>query len=575
MKRVVRILFIFLLLFFVGVKKVSALTIEEDTTLENDITDGIYIPEGKSVTLNLNGHSITGRINKSNYTGTIINEGTLIIEGDGEIKCTSHQAVINKKNLIINGGTFKTQKQDYNILSEGESLIINNGNFDKGIILKLSGNDKIKKFEINGGNFNSKESKIYLDNSSKEKNIYRDVIIKNINISELILGGFDANVSSVENITIENTNITGNNNNSFIYNGSGNIFIKNIESGNALITGNPKRINIENGIFKTLGLSGNSNSTNTTLINLIVTSQLYIENPNNNATIKCGYYEEVSSYKQAVSEHLGGNILIEDGKINKLNGYGEGKINIKGGTITGTIISDNSSTITIENGIFKGILISKNTPVNKKANGNGTFEIRGGVFDIEPINEFVNSEYIKETNLENRIIVTKESEIYNNISSSIIDATTIDERDIELIKNRAKNKYNIVSYYNVLNSEMTGNKELINYVKETAEYKKVTINLPDNLPNIEEGSKRNYVILVLNDKEVDIIDNIQINYNEIEFKTNKFTTYALGYYDTNNDSQNVAKRIKQPANNKRKYSKIVGLLNRKITLPKNNILKPL
>ena len=120
MKRVVRILFIFLLLFFVGVKKVSALTIEEDTTLENDITDGIYIPEGKSVTLNLNGQNITGKINKSNYNGTIINEGTLIIEGDGEIKCTSHQAVINKKNLIINGGTFKTQKQDYNILSEGD-----------------------------------------------------------------------------------------------------------------------------------------------------------------------------------------------------------------------------------------------------------------------------------------------------------------------------------------------------------------------------------------------------------------------------------------------------------------------
>ena len=573
MKRVVRILFIFLLLFFVGVKKVSALTIEEDTTLENDITDGIYIPEGKSVTLNLNGHSITGRINKSNYTGTIINEGTLIIEGDGEIKCTSHQAVINKKNLIINGGTFKAQKQDYNILSQGESLIINNGNFDQGIILKLSGNDKIKKFEINGGSFNPQKSKIYLDNSSKEKNIYKNIIIKNINISELILGNFDANGNSIENITIENTNITSSNNNSFIYNGSGNIFIKNIESANALITGNPKRIYIENGIFKTLGLSGNSNSTNTTLINLIVTSQLYIENPNNKATIKCGYYEEVSSYRQAVSEPLGGNILIEGGKINKLNGYGEGKINIKGGTITGTIISDNSSTITIENGIFKGILVSKNTPVNKKVNGNGTFEIRGGIFDIEPTNEFINREYIKETNIENRIIVTKENEIYNNISSSIIDATTIDERDIELIKNRAKNKYNIVSYYNVLNSEMTGNKELINYVKETAEYKKVTIKLPDNLPNIEEESKRNYVVLVLNDKKVDIIDNLQINYNEITFETNKFTTYALGYYDTNNESQNVAKKTKRTTNNKRKYRKIVGFLNRLITLSKTNTLK--
>ena len=560
MKKVVRIIIVFLLLFFVGVKKVSALTVEENLTLEKDIRDGLYIPQGKTVTINLNGHSITGMINKKNYTATIINEGTLIIEGDGEIKSSSHKAVINQKKLTINGGTFISEKNDYNILSDGESLIINKGSFNQGILLKNSSNYKVRKFEINGGNFDKYKSKIYLNNSNNEKNTYKDIIIKNIIIEKLILENHLANIETNENIVIENTSITGKNN-SFIYIGKGNIFIKNMECSNGIIKGIPKKIYIENGKFDTLGISGNSNSTNTTLINLIVTSQLYIENPNNNAIIKSGYYEEISSYKQAVSEPLGSNITIEGGKINKLNGYGEGKINVKGGTITGTIVSDNASTITIENGVFKGALISNNTPVNKKVNGNGIFDIEGGTFDIEPSNEFINQEYIKETSIENKIIVTKENDIYNEISSNIIDATMINEKDLELIKNKANNKYNIISYYNVSNSKMTGNKELINYVKETEKYTDVTLKLPDNLPITEEDKKIKYVLIGLNDGDAYIIDNIQVNYNEIVFKTNKFSTYALAYYDTNNDSKNNVKKMKKPTNKKRKYREIIGFLN--------------
>ena len=552
MKKVVKIIVIFLLLFFVGVNKVSALTVEENLTLESNITDGIYIPQGKEVILNLNGHDVTGVINKNNNKSTILNEGTLIIEGYGEIK----------------------SRQNPSVITQGKSLIIHGGNFDKEIILKLSGEEKERKFEIDGGKFNSKYSKIYLDTCSNSNNFYKDITIKNIIINELILGNnISSNTNSIENLNIENTTITGSKNNSFLYNSNGNLFIKNIdvENGESLITGTPKRIIIENGRFKTLGLSGTLNNIDTTLINLIVTSGLYVEGPNNKVTIKSGYYEEVSNYKQAVSKHLGGNIIIEDGKYGKINGYGEGKINVKGGTIEGTVVSDNLSTITIENGIFKGILISKNTPVNKEVNGNGIFKIKGGTFDIEPINEFIDEKYKKEINIENKIVVTKESEIYNSISSNIIDPTTINNNDIELVKTKAKNKYNIVSYYEVLNSKMTGNDEFIDYVKETEKSLKVTLKLPDNLPPVEEESKRNFVILSFNEGNVEIIDNVEINYSEISFKTNKFSKYALAYYDTNNESKTIVKKLNK--NNKKKYTKIIGFLNKLITLSKITTLK--
>ena len=71
-------------------------------TLRKECNEDVVVPAGKNIVLNLNGQKI------SNVTDhTITNNGTLTIQGDGTIDCTTHAkgAVNNNGTLTIAGGT--------------------------------------------------------------------------------------------------------------------------------------------------------------------------------------------------------------------------------------------------------------------------------------------------------------------------------------------------------------------------------------------------------------------------------------------------------------------------------------
>lgn len=147
-----------------------------DITLGADIEASIEIPAGVTVTLDLNGKTLTNEADKH----TITNEGTLTIKGDGTVDNVSHAraAVYNKQGATatLSGGKFtrskETGKSDsvsggnsyYNILNQGE-MTINDGVevSQTGHFSSLidngwySGNENVKKINakltINGGNF--------------------------------------------------------------------------------------------------------------------------------------------------------------------------------------------------------------------------------------------------------------------------------------------------------------------------------------------------------------------------------------------------------------------------------------
>lgn len=75
-----------------------------DITLGADIEASIEIPAGVTITLDLNGKTLTNEA--GNYT--ITNEGTLTIKGDGTVDNVSHArgALVNKGTATITGGTF-------------------------------------------------------------------------------------------------------------------------------------------------------------------------------------------------------------------------------------------------------------------------------------------------------------------------------------------------------------------------------------------------------------------------------------------------------------------------------------
>lgn len=120
----------------------SKITSSETTiTLDKDYTEDITIESGKTVTLDLNGHTLT---NKTGHT--ITNKGTLTIKdsvGTGKVDNVIHAkaALVNSENATatIEGGTLTRSKETYSKETSGEknsyyvidnnkgTLIINGG----------------------------------------------------------------------------------------------------------------------------------------------------------------------------------------------------------------------------------------------------------------------------------------------------------------------------------------------------------------------------------------------------------------------------------------------------------------
>ena len=196
-------------------------------TLLKDVTAGITIPAGKTMTLDLNGKTLT---NVNDHT--ILNNGNLTITGTGKVDNISHAkgALYNKGTVVVNGGTFDRSKENgktsndsgsnswYTIKNVGSmtihdgatvqtagnnttlgkfSSLVSNGYFDandystnKGLdqpILTIDGgtfrgglntikNDDHAKLTINGGTFSN----------------YYQAVVQNHNIAEITGGTFTA-----------------------------------------------------------------------------------------------------------------------------------------------------------------------------------------------------------------------------------------------------------------------------------------------------------------------------------------------------------------------------------------------
>ena len=85
-------------------------------TLLKDVTANVTIPADKTITLDLNGMTLT---NVDDHT--ILNNGNLTITGTGRVDNISHAkgALYNKGTVVINGGTFDRSQE--NGMNKGES----------------------------------------------------------------------------------------------------------------------------------------------------------------------------------------------------------------------------------------------------------------------------------------------------------------------------------------------------------------------------------------------------------------------------------------------------------------------
>ncbi|MCI6209631.1 MAG: hypothetical protein MR633_00675 [Faecalibacterium prausnitzii] len=127
--------------------------------LEGNITGGVTIPEGKNITLDLNGHTIEA-------TGTVIdNAGTLTVtdsKGTGEIVSTGNVGIAVESNSSTTIDFVKITGQEGAVITSravGATITINDGVFTAIDNAVVAGNGTERpgdpnKITINGGTFN-------------------------------------------------------------------------------------------------------------------------------------------------------------------------------------------------------------------------------------------------------------------------------------------------------------------------------------------------------------------------------------------------------------------------------------
>jgi len=132
--------------------------------LPDDVLESVTIPEGKEITIDLNGCSITG---DSSFYGAIYNKGILTIVGNGTVMdlSSSKYAVCNYTTasvLNIKGGTY-VSRNTYAIYNEGEAVI-------EHATIRSTGSGGIcnhGKLTLNTGTIvNAKEIGIYSDSTN-------------------------------------------------------------------------------------------------------------------------------------------------------------------------------------------------------------------------------------------------------------------------------------------------------------------------------------------------------------------------------------------------------------------------
>ena len=132
-------------------EKINKAANGETIILDSDCSEKIVIPNGKNITLNLNGKKVTP------YGITVENGATVKITGNGTVDAkeasTAALYVEDGGNATVENGTFSSY-QYYCVLNHG-TAVVNNGIFKQG-----EGNKKNNSSLVDNGYYEGKPSKV-------------------------------------------------------------------------------------------------------------------------------------------------------------------------------------------------------------------------------------------------------------------------------------------------------------------------------------------------------------------------------------------------------------------------------
>ena len=550
---------------------VSATTeISENYTLNADSTEAIVVKSGSNVTIDLNGYNLTvdgdaitvesgatatirGSGSKVNSTqGAVVNLGGTVTIESGTYNSSEWYTVKNLANMTIKGGVF-TQA----INNTGNSSLIANGWYngktssgnDRNVPVP-TGNSPVAILTIDGGTFTQYTTTSTIKSDDWSKTIINSGEFTSVNGTLIQVTG-DVAISGGK------------------YKGDGDIFLFN---GDGTEGYEATKLNVSGGDFDAEYITRTHTTGTLTITGGTFKNLTEVQNPMDKkdysknitgGTYNCDVKDEIASgystYKTTSGYDVAetGEVSIEFNEII----MAKGSTKDLGISVTSnlekyfTISSSDDSVVSVENNKITANKVGKATITASLSNGTSkqvsvvVYEIVGEentdeVNDTkqvvnEIVNQIINGEEVTNlTDEQKQAIETsvKDGEkLVVDVDSTLVDSEEISE-DASKVEAVIKNDAKIAGYYNIdiiiKNEQGTEITKLSQLNKEI----QITISIPEGISKVEDGYTRKYTIIRVHDGVAEELETIYNENGTLTFSSDKYSTYAITYVDTLNNS---------------------------------------
>lgn len=535
--------------------------------LNSDEEDDVFIPEKTTVTLNLNGHTIT---NISKHT--INNKGTLDINGEGIIDNVTHgKAAINNElgaTATLNGGTYTRSKETgsnsetnggnsyYNIVNHGTMTINENVVVkQKGQFSSLlengwqNGNQNASGtpsvLTINGGTFSGGLNTIKNDD-------YGQLTINNgtfENVSQAALLNWNIATVNGGTFTSDNSNV--------ILNGR---LDDTMDQGILTITGGKFVAAKGKDVIAKMGDGNDDSLKGVTIRGGTYSSDVsqYVDSGYNVHYVDGEYIIAPMTTKITLSSaqeniHVGDSLTLKatvepsdsldavtwsssDSKVatvdanGKVTAIGAGKATItaKAGNQTATC---EVTVYEVESDVEVPV-IDTSKPVDEVTVGINDEESQKNISDTltSIVDDIANGKEVTSVNDETVKNIKKALDDGQVISTEVqvtsVEETEVNAQDKKVLEDHIDENVNIAQYLDI-NILVKADDQVIGEINQLNKEITFTVAIPEDL--MKDG--RTFYIIRVHDGKAETLETVENEDGTLTFKTDKFSTYALAYKD--------------------------------------------
>lgn len=530
-------LFTFGFIFNVDAKETIKNKIEKITTgeivLDEDYTENVTIPEGKNITIDLNGNTLTGEIN---VLGTLTvkssKEGGQIVKTDGEQNNAAiYVGDFNEETKTKIEGKFTLESGS--VISEkgfgiacfsGSTATINGGEV-KAVYSGLSGNNTLgsMNFIINGGVITAQYGPaIYMPGP---------VSLKMTNGT--LNGGISLRMGKV--------NISGGIINAATadFDSFGDYYYRSVNAW------------LEDALYVWGGTYTSKDEGTTNILDLNITGGTF--NASNKLGSAVAIYD-IGKVSQEIKVNISGNAKLLTNSLNR-NAYDvltlsdAGVTNIKAGYNNPEFVGKIKTSIT--GGTFSTSVLPYLTNEYVETKINNQFVVEKQKVNVDaPVVDGTN---VKEVTMGVKKTLELEEVLKSSLTKSQIDfegfnptvkiiivkqdEEQVQEQNLKNIKKFIEEKNNNIKtsdYFDItLNVLEPRTQEIMGILNELTGKVQFEIAIPDSLKQISKEYSRTFYIIREHEGEVEILPTT-LKDGKLLFETDKFSTYVLAYEDIKN-----------------------------------------